>query len=262
MSPDPRFERAVLGAFRAAVERYCTVVNAGDVDPGSLRISVTVATRAPMGRDFPGKVHRIVHPETHRRLPLARVVSVVCTVDPSLAEPGHRFLIQPPALPAPRQALPPPQQALPPTRIESPEPHPPPTHPPPPRPPLLHPPPETAQLTLRYGADFHWVCHLASAPGWVPLGRWIGRQHEASVRLPEYATFLPRGELVYLRHQGHRVEFARSRIRPDYLVRIDGSPLHPGGLIQAGPAGSIEYAGGAASSTRLDYLLDWDGGHG
>ncbi|MEU7908944.1 hypothetical protein [Actinoplanes sp. NPDC049118] len=247
MSPDPRFERAVLGAFRAAVERYCTVVNAGDVDPGSLRISVTVATRAPMGPDFAGKVHRIVHPETHRRLPLARVVSVVCTVDPSLPEdPGHRFLIQPPALPAPKQALPQ-------TRIESQE----------VRRPPAHPPPETAHLTLRYGADFHWVCHLASAPGWVPLGRWIGRQHDASVRLPEYATFLPRGELVYLRHQGHRVEFARSRIRPDYLVRIDGTPLRPNGdLIQAGPAGSIEYADGAASSTRLDYQLAWDGTHG
>lgn len=252
MSPDPRFERAVLGAFRAAVERYCTVVRAGDVDPGSLRISVTVATRAPMGRDFPGKVHRIVHPETHRRLPLARVVSVVCTVDPSLPEdPGHRFLIQPPALPAPKQALPQ-------TRLDSQVAHLPPEQPAP-----AGPPPAAAQLTLRYGADFHWVCHLASAPGWVPLGRWIGRQHDASVRLPEYATFLPRGELVYLRHHGHRVEFARSRIRPDYLVRVDGSPLHPGGrLIQAGPAGSIEYADGAASSTRLDYLLAWDGGHG
>jgi hypothetical protein len=281
MSPDPRFERAVLGAFRAAVERYCTVVRAGDVDPGSLRISVTVATRAPMGRDFAGKVHRIVHPETHRRLPLARVVSVVCTVDPSLPDdPGHRFLIQPPALPAPKQALPPtrlgPQelpptrlgpQELPRTRLESPEPprtrlesreaH------PPQAPPAPAQPPVTAQLTLRYGADFHWVCHLASAPGWVPLGRWIGRQHDASVRLPEYATFLPRGELVYLRHDGHRVEFARSRVRPDYLVSVDGSPLQPGGhLIQAGPAGSIEYADGAASRTRLDYLLAWDGGHG
>ncbi|GID94594.1 hypothetical protein ACFQFC_34935 [Amorphoplanes digitatis] len=251
MSPDPRFERAVLGAFRAAVERYCTVVNAGDVDPGSLRISVTVATRTPMGRDFAGKVHRIVHPSTHRWLPLARVVSVVCTVDPSLPDdPGHRFLIQPPALPAPRQA---PRQALPQTRIESQE---------VPLPPA-QPPPETVHLTLRYGADFHWVCHLASAPGWVPLGRWTGSRHDASVRLPEYATFLPRGELVYLRHQGHRVEFARSRVRPTYLVRVDGTPLRANGRpIQAGPAGSIEYADGAASSTRLDYLLAWDGGRG
>ncbi|MET8153148.1 hypothetical protein ACIBSW_39955 [Actinoplanes sp. NPDC049668] len=247
MSPDPRFERAVLGAFRSAVERYCAVVVTGDVDPRSLRISVTVATRTPMGRDFAGKVHRIVHPSTHRWLPLARVVSVVCTVDPGLPEdPGHRFLIQPPALPAPRQALPQ-------TRIESQEV---PVAP-------AQPPPETVHLTLRYGADFHWVCHLASAPGWVPLGRWTGSRHDASVRLPEYATFLPRGELVYLRHQGHQVEFARSRVRPAYLVRIDGTPLRANGRpIAAGPAGSIEYADGAASSTRLDYLLAWDGGRG
>jgi hypothetical protein len=119
-------------------------------------------------------------------------------------------------------------------------------------------------LTLRYGADFRWVCHLAPAPGWVPLGRWTGQAiRDASVRLPEYATFLPRGELLYLRHDGHRLEFARSPIRPDYLVTIDGAPLHAGGhLIQAGPAGSIGYTDGTSSSTLLDYHLAWETGHG
>jgi hypothetical protein len=242
---DAHFERAVLDAFRRAVGRYCTIVNAGGLDPGSLRISVSVLTRAPMSREFGGKVHRIVHQHVDAQLPRARVVSVGLAVDPALPEPGHQFLIQPPALPAPKQTLPLP---LPLTRTE----------------PWPVVPPSTAHLTLRYGADFRWVCHLASAPGWVPLGRWTGRAgHDASVRLPEYATFLPRGELLYLRHDGHRVEFARSRIRPDYLVTIDGTPLHPDGrLIQAGPAGSIGYTDGTASSTLLDYHLAWEGGHG
>ncbi|MEU8229267.1 hypothetical protein AB0C12_06625 [Actinoplanes sp. NPDC048967] len=238
---DARFERAVLDAFRRAVGRYCTIVNAGGLDPGSLRVSVSVLTRTPMSREFGGKVHRIVHQHINAQLPRARVVSVGFAVDPALPEPGHEFLIQPPALPAPKQTLP----------LTSTDP-----------PPMV--PSATAHLTLRYGADFRWVCHLASAPGWVPLGRWTGRAGpDASVRLPEYATFLPRGELLYLRHDGHRVEFARSRIRPDYLVTIDGTPLHPDGrLIQAGPAGSIGYTDGTASSTLLDYHLAWEGGHG
>jgi hypothetical protein len=258
---DARFERAVLDAFRRAVGRYCTIVNAGGLDPGSLRISVSVLTRAPMSREFGGKVHRIVHQHVDAQLPRARVVSVGFAVDPALPDPGHEFLIQPPALPAPKQtppaqprpkqtppAQPGPKQTLPLTSTDP--------------PPIV--PSATAHLTLRYGADFRWVCHLASAPGWVPLGRWTGRAGpDASVRLPEYATFLPRGELLYLRHDGHRVEFARSRIRPDYLVTIDGTPLHPDGrLIQAGPAGSIGYTDGTASSTLLDYHLAWEGGHG
>jgi len=237
---DPHYERGVLDAFRRAVERYCTVVNAGGLDPGSLRISVSVHTRAPMSREFAGKVHRIVHQHVDAQLPRARVVSVGFAVDPALPDPGHRFRIEPPALPAPKQTLPL-TRAEPRVRLAA-----------------------TAHLTLRYGADFRWVCHLASAPGWVPLGRWTGQSpRDASVRLPEYATFLPRGELLYLRHDGQRVEFARSRIRPDYLVTIDGAPLHAGGhLIQAGPAGSIGYTDGSTSSTLLDYHLAWEGGHG
>ncbi|MEU8614661.1 hypothetical protein AB0C29_42415 [Actinoplanes sp. NPDC048791] len=236
---DARFERAVLDAFRRAVGRYCTIVNAGGLDPGSLRISVSVLTRTPMSREFGGKVHRIVHQHIDAQLPRARVVSVGFAVDPALPDPGHEFLIQPPARPAPKQTMPLASTELPPVVA-------------------------TAHLTLRYGADFRWVCHLASAPAWVPLGRWTGRAGpDASVRLPKYATFLPRGELLYLRHDGHRVEFARSRIRPDYLVTIDGTPLHPDGrLIQAGPAGSIGYTDGTASSTLLDYHLAWEGGHG
>jgi len=243
---DPHYERGVLDAFRRAVERYCTIVNAGGLDPGSLRISVSVLTLAPMSREFGGKVHRIINQHVDAQLPPARVVSVGFAVDPALPEPGHRFLIQPPALPAPKQTLP---LTRPDPQIHDPQ---------------IHLPPATAHLTLRYGADFRWVCHLASAPGWVPLGRWTGRAiRDASVRLPEYATFLPRGELLYLRHDGRRVEFARSRIRPDYLVTIDGVPLRAGGhLIQAGAAGSIGYADGTASSTLLDYHLAWEGGHG
>jgi hypothetical protein len=233
----PHYERGTLEAFRRTVERYCTSVNAGSLDPDSLRISVSVLTRAPTSRDFGAKVHRIVHRYVDAHLPHARVVSVGFAVDPVLPEPGHRFLIQPPALPAPKQTL------------------------------LFAPPPvpsATAHLTLRYGADFRWACHLASAPGWVPLGRWTGGAiRDASVRLPEYATFLPRGELLYLRHDGHRLEFARSRIRPDYLVTIDGTPLRPDGrLIQAGAAGAIGYTDGTTASTLLEYHLAWEGGHG
>lgn len=251
---DPHYERGVLDAFRRAVERYCTIVNAGGLDPGSLRISVSVLTLAPMSREFGGKVHRIVNQHVDAQLPRARVVSVGFVVDCALPDPGYRFLIQPPALPAPKQTLP----------LTRPDPR---VQPPRERPgelPRERPAPVTAHLTLRYGADFRWVCHLASAPGWVPLGRWTGQViRDASVRLPEYATFLPRGELLYLRHDGRRVEFARSRVRPDYLVTIDGVPLYAGGhLIQAGPAGSIGYADGTASSTLLDYHLAWEGGHG
>jgi hypothetical protein len=238
---DPHFERGVLDAFRRAVERYCTIVNAGGLDPGSLRISVSVVTSAATSAGFGGKVHRIVHQHVHAQLPRARVGSVEFTVDPALPHPGHRFLLRPPALPAPKQTL----------RLTGVD------------PPVVH-RPATAHLTLRYGADFRWGCHLASAPGWVPLGRWTGQAaRDASVRLPEYATFLPRGELLYLRHDGHRVEFARSRVRPDYLVTIDGTPLRAGGrLIQAGPAGSIGYTDATTSSTLLDYHLAWEGGHG
>jgi hypothetical protein len=194
-----------------------------------------------MGPQFGGKVHRIVHQHVHAQLPRARVGSIGFAVDPALPHPGHRLLLEPPPLPAPKQT-----RQLPATEPE-----------------VIIPPP-TAYLTLRYGADFRWVCHLASAPGWVPLGRWTGQaSRDASVRLPEYATFLPRGDLLYLRHDGHRLEFARSRIRPDYLVTIDGAPLHAGGRhIQAAPAGSIGYTDGTASSTQLDYHLAWEGGRG
>ena len=240
---DPYRERDVLDAFRRAVEQYCRRLRTGSLAAGSPRISVSVVTSAPMSPGFGGRVHRIVHQHVHAQLPRARVDSVRFVVDPALAPPGHRFLLDPPALPAPKPTL----------RLTGIDPQ-----------PMTPATPPTAHLTLRYGADFRWVCHLASAPGWVPLGRWTGRAiRDASVRLPEYATFLPRGELLYLRHDGHRLEFARSRIRPAYLVTIDGAPLHAGGhLIQAGPAGSIGYADGTTSSTLLDYHLAWEGRHG
>jgi hypothetical protein len=261
---DPHFERDVLNGLRRAVERYCSNVRNGGLGAGSLRISVSVVTSAPMSGAFGGKVHRAVHQHVHAQLPRARVGSVGFAVDPTLPHPGHRFLLAPPALPAPKPTL----------RLTSPARVPinPPTST---KPRAADPQPInpsssgareviTAHLTLRYGADFRWVCHLAPAPGWVPLGRWTGQViRDASVRLPEYATFLPRGELLYLRHDGHRLEFARSRIRPDYLVTIDGSPLHAGGhLVQAGPAGSIGYTDGTAASTLLNYHLAWETGHG
>ncbi|WP_306215697.1 hypothetical protein [Actinoplanes sp. RD1] len=125
------------------------------------------------------------------------------------------------------------------------------------------PPPQLARLTLRYGTGFDWRCHLGAQPGWVPLGRWNARgERPTGFRLPAYATFVPRGQLVVLRRHGRTLEFARTAARPGYVVRLDGIPLrHDGGPATAGPAGHLEYVDGSRSSTVIDYHIAWEQEH-
>ncbi|WP_305789963.1 hypothetical protein [Symbioplanes lichenis] len=237
--PDSRFERRVADAFRAEVDRYCVTANATGLHAARLRLHVTVTTWPSLGTGTRRRIFQTLVRNLDAQLPAARVDNVHFDEDAGLPEPGHRFVFRPPAVP------------LQPRPVAATRPY------EKPAPPLF------ARLTLRYGTGFDWRCHLGAQPGWVPLGRWSVRgERPTGFRLPAYATFVPRGQLVVLRRHGRTLEFARTSARPGYVVRLDGVPLRDDGSpTVAGPAGQLEYVDGSRSSTVIDYHIAWEQEH-
>jgi hypothetical protein len=264
--PDPRFEHRVVAALRAEADRWFVLAATAGLHAVPLRLHVDVTTWLPLRTRTRKQIFQLLVRELNRNLPAARLGNVLFGESRALPAPGHRFLFQPPLGAAPPQRAPtrpypsgdpgpypcadrtrldrPPDRAVPPAAG---------TEPGPGRDSAL------AALTLRYGTVLDWRCHLGAVPGWVPLGRWpVRADPHAGFRLPAYATFVPRGQLVVLRRRGRRLEFARTAARPGYVVRLDGVPLRgDGSPATARTTGHLEYGDGSATSTVIDYHIAW-----
>lgn len=233
-------ERAARDAFREAVVRYCNRANAAGLRLKGTTVRVTVVTAETLSRPAQEWMHGLATAHVKQMLRDAEDVVVAFPENPALPEPGYQFIFYPLALPAPRGA---------PRDTE----------------PVVSSPPSgpVALLTLRYDADFEWPCRIGAATGWLAVGRWTGMSvaGPAAMRLPTYATWLPRGGLLLVRNHSGRFAFGRSSHRPRYQILIDGASLRPGSSVMARDEGSIEYAADG-SSTLLTYRVDWEGRHG
>jgi hypothetical protein len=233
--PDGDEERRALDAFRREIEAYCARAHGHAAAAGVL--SISVATAWEPSASFRRRVHQSAYQTVEALLPRVRVGLIDLRSAGGLPGPGWVFAFTPPAVPA---AFTPPAVPAPAATLVEPA-------PPPPARPL--------RLVLRYAGNQPWRYPVPAGEVWAPVGRWPDEEGDRwGLRFPSYAGFVPRGKLLYVRQHGDGVLLARSRARPDYVVRLNGAVLLPGdGPVEAGPAGSIEYAKAAPPSTTITY---------
>ncbi len=226
-------ERTVRDAFREAVVRHCNAANAGGTWTPETVLGVTVTTVEALSAATQEWIYELTRDHARQMLAATRDPVLAFPEDGTLPPPGHRFTFRAESRGAPRRPR---------------------GRPAPPGP--------VALLTLRYDPGFVWPCRIGAAEDWLALGRWTDDAAERAVamRLPAYATWLPRGPLLLVHNRDRRFAFGRSGFRPQYEIRVDGVPLRAGGSVPAHERGSIEYARDG-SSTRLTYRVGWEGRH-
>lgn len=226
-----------IRAVRSDVFQYCFQVSTRkEANWRAPRVRIVLRAAIDVA-DFRDSVVSAIEEIVRAQLPRAEV-TVGVDLDPTLVFPCYRLRITPPA-PGARPAGAP-AQRLPGTMAE--------------------PGRGTALLRLEYGQAFSWCYRIGGTDGWIPVGRDIPPSlKQAAIQLPNYATFIPRGGLLDLRHRGDLVEFRRSPARRrECRVLVNGVYLPPGDTQPAGETGSIEYTSTATNSTVLAYHVSWE----
>jgi len=243
----PRFEAQVLAAFERTLFEYCQLAVVHPlVDPARLELRITVLTGPPV-ETIRDRLRALAGQLIEREL-AARSTVVVFARDLTDRPPGYRILIQPPlpdAVTDPGGATAPPAgsdqitEVIDPTDVTS------------------RSAGRPVVLTIAYGDRLRWSYPLIAAPVWIPVGRGlVAGGTRSSIRVPDFATAVPRGSLLLLRHLPEATTLRRAAQRPEYTVRVDGQPVPPGGTVTAGGSGTIHYALAHGRSTALTYRFE------